>query len=158
MSPSRLSWCTFSAFVVFFVVLFLSAIPFFQQDTPLPLPDVSSANSFHAPRQNIWAGLSKQEANDVIKFLFSRKDLNLTDVTRATEYLTRLPIRPPLLTTRTTGTSGDNLLVLEALHPNKTHALRYINGASGAPSRWARALIVEFSMGEVHLADYMVRW
>lgn len=78
MSPSKLHWFTISALVVFTVILLFNAIPFLERTSPLALSIPSKADTFHAPRQNIWVELSEHEADDVIKFLSSRADLNLT--------------------------------------------------------------------------------
>lgn len=37
-------------------------------------------------KQNIWADLSEAEANDVLKFLFSNADLNLTEASKGGRY------------------------------------------------------------------------
>jgi hypothetical protein len=47
-------------------------------------------------------------------------------------------------------------MLIEALKPNKTDALAYINGTSGPPERWARVIVVEGegAPGDVEQAVY----
>ena len=46
-----------------------------------------SFESFRAPKQNVWADLSSNEADDVVKFLFKKSGLNLTESSVATEFV-----------------------------------------------------------------------
>jgi Copper amine oxidase, N2 domain len=53
--------------------------------------------------------------------------------------------------------SNDNALVLlEVLQPNKTDVLGYLNGTTGPPPRWARALVAQGATEEAFAVDYMV--
>jgi hypothetical protein len=68
-----------SAFVLF------AALPFIQHNIAIATVRTNSeSKSFRAPKQNIWADLSENEVDDVLKFLFSKSDLNLTDAANAT--------------------------------------------------------------------------
>jgi primary-amine oxidase len=40
--------------------------------------------AFRAPKLNVWADLSTEEAEDVVNFLFKKSDLNLTQSSLAT--------------------------------------------------------------------------
>lgn len=51
---------------------------------PLKAPD---AGSFHSPKHNVWADLSRDEARDLTEFLFSKADLNLTEAAKATGFV-----------------------------------------------------------------------
>jgi hypothetical protein len=83
MPSSKNPWVTISAVVVFFSFLLFVSIPFLGYDAPL-LPPGPSTASFHAPKENVWADLNEKETNELVKFLFSREELNLTDSKRAT--------------------------------------------------------------------------
>jgi hypothetical protein len=53
--------------------------------------------------------------------------------------------------------SNDNAIVLlEVLQPNKTDVLRYLNGKSGPPQRWARILVAQGATDEAFAVDYIV--
>lgn len=53
--------------------------------------------------------------------------------------------------------SDDNsILLVEVLQPNKSDVLSYLNGSSGPPPRWARAVITQGASAEPHIANYMV--
>jgi hypothetical protein len=57
----------------------------------------------------------------------------------------------------TVTTSNDNAIaLLEVLQPNKTDVLRYLNGKSGPPPRWARVLVAQGATDEAFAVDYMV--
>ena len=90
-------------------------------------------------RQNVWADLSIDETRDLIHFLHTvPNDLNLTASRFASSF--------------------DNyILSTEALRPNKTNALNYIDRKSVAlPPRWAHVIIYNGSGIEATLDEYMV--
>ena len=80
--------------------------------------------SFKAPKRNVWAELSENEANDVYGFLFEElPDLNLTK--------------------RPTSNRDNFIFFVETLRPNKTDAVSYLYDAAPAPERWAKAAIAQ---------------
>src|SRR5271170_492606 len=83
MTPSKKSWVIVSTGLVLLSFLFVISLPFFNDDIPPPTQQISKA-SFRAPKQNVWADLSEHETDELVKFLFSRAELNLTDSRRAT--------------------------------------------------------------------------
>jgi len=83
MTPSKKSWVIVSTGLVLISFLFFISLPFFNDDIPPPTQQISKA-SFRAPKQNVWADLSEHETDELVKFLFSRAELNLTDSRRAT--------------------------------------------------------------------------
>jgi hypothetical protein len=83
MTPSKKSWVIVSTSLVLLSFLFFISLPSFNGNTPPPTPQISKA-AFRAPKQNVWADLSEHETNELVKFLFSRAELNLTDSKRAT--------------------------------------------------------------------------
>ena len=136
MASSKKTWVIVSAVLAFFSFLLFVSTPFINRDTIPPTPALSTA-SFRAPKENVWADLTEHETDELVKFLFTRERLNLTDSKRAT--------------------SKDNALVLlEVLQPNKTDVLGYLNGSVGPPPRWARALVAHGATDEAFAVDYMV--
>ena len=136
MASSKHTWTAVSTFLVFLFFLIFVSIPFINRDT-IPTPPGINLASFRSPRENVWADLSEHETDALVKFLLSREELNLIDSKRAA--------------------STDNALVLlEVLQPNKTAVLKYLNGTSGPPPRWARALIAQGAKDEAYAVDYMV--
>jgi len=83
MTPSKKSWVIVSTGLVLLSFLFFISLPFFNDDIPPPTQQISKA-SFRAPKQNVWADLSEHETDELVKFLFSHAELNLTDSRRAT--------------------------------------------------------------------------
>ena len=136
MAPSKNSWVTVSAVLVFFSFLLFVSIPFLHRDN-IPLTPGLSTASYRASKENVWADLSEDETDELVKYLLTREELNLT----ATKSATR----------------NDNALVLlEVLQPNKTVVLQYLNGTTGPPPRWARALVAQGKNDEPFAVDYMV--
>jgi hypothetical protein len=78
-------WLKVSAFVAF-IVLFITTISPFTKHVKFNLtqPYHSNKVTFKAPRENVWADLSKKEADGIANFLFATSQLNLTDSTEAT--------------------------------------------------------------------------
>lgn len=73
-----------------------------------------------APKSNIWADLSDDEAQVVFDLL--EDEFNLTSVADATAF--------------------DNYLMwIETLRPNKTDAVEYLDNDGPLPPRWARAVL-----------------
>lgn len=104
-------------------------------------------------KQNIWADLSETEANDVLKFLFSKPDLNLTETSKGGRYASfQQSHLKMLIKFRKVNT----VKLVETLQPNKTDALAYINGSSGPPQRWARVVVDEAATDEARIVNYMV--
>ena len=91
-----------------------------------------------APRSNIWAELSQQEATELYDFLYQgQSDLNLT----------RHPI----------GEGVENgVHSIEVLRPNKTDALPYLDSSGEEPLRWAHLIATEHGLNGTRLAQYMV--
>ncbi|BGP51602.1 hypothetical protein JCM10450v2_007552 [Rhodotorula kratochvilovae] len=101
------------------------------------LTDIPSAPTVQAPRKNIWAGLSTEEAADVVAFLHKQEALNLTAAADAG--------------------SWDNLIsTLDLLAPNKTDAVQYMSGNGSEPARYAYATIMFNTVEEPYLEDYII--
>ncbi|KAI0030480.1 copper amine oxidase [Vararia minispora EC-137] len=82
----------------------------------------ASAPVADAPFTNIWAGLSDDEAADVIAFLHNQPALNLTAAGNSTAW-------------------DNSITVVDTLLPNKTDVLAYFAGKASKPDRYARATI-----------------
>lgn len=82
-------WLQVSALVAFVFFVITAFVPFIGrvQITVLPLkaPD---KGSFQASKHNVWQDLSKDEAQELTKFLFEKSELNLTEASNATRYAT----------------------------------------------------------------------
>ena len=82
-------WLQVSALVAFVFFVITAFVPFIGrvQITVLPLkaPD---KGSFQAFKHNVWQDLSKDEAQELTKFLFEKSELNLTEASNATRYAT----------------------------------------------------------------------
>ncbi|KAF2766199.1 amine oxidase catalytic domain-containing protein [Teratosphaeria nubilosa] len=80
---------------------------------------------FHAPRKNLWAELTEDEANDVNDFL-----------SHELAYLN--------LTKRPTSARDNFIFIVETLKPNKTDATPYLYSNDHAkPARWAKAAVAQ---------------
>lgn len=93
--------------------------------------------SFKAPKSNIWAELTTDEADSVYTFLLEElSHLNLTKNPRS---------------------GRDNFLfIAETLKPNKTAAVPYLYEDGPEPERWAKAAISQTFDGEPYMVYYMV--
>lgn len=78
--------------------------------------------SITAPHSNIWASLENEEVIELLGWLYTSSGLNLTVNTEA-------------------GPWDNTVGVTEILHPNKTHALAYLDGGGPLPVKNARVEI-----------------
>ncbi|WWC90478.1 uncharacterized protein L201_005414 [Kwoniella dendrophila CBS 6074] len=106
-------------------------LPFDSTDTS------SSSPTVLAPKDNIWNSLSNDEAADVIAFLHSKNDLNLTAQEDA-------------------GSWDNTIMVVDLLPPNKTDALNYFDGDGDKPERWAIASLLFGATEEPYAQDWVV--
>ncbi|WRT68621.1 uncharacterized protein IL334_005599 [Kwoniella shivajii] len=97
----------------------------------------SSPPTTTAPKDNIWNVLSNDEAADVISFLHSKDDLNLTSVDDA-------------------GSWDNTIMVIDLLAPNKTDALDYLDKNGTMPERWAIASLLFGATEEPYAQDWVV--
>ncbi len=94
-------------------------------------------SSFKAPKRNVWAELSQEEADDVYEFLLGQwADLNVT--------------RSPK------STLDSFIYTLEALQPNKTDVLPYLHHDGSKPQRWAKVVLSRHVDDASLLAYYAV--
>ncbi|KAK8069373.1 primary amine oxidase- lung isozyme [Apiospora phragmitis] len=83
------------------------------------LPEVS------APKENVWAPISSSDTAAVIEWLVQQSELNLTAPT----------------VTGINGTWQNSVILVEAMMPNKTDVLPYLDGSAPAPERCAHVLL-----------------
>ncbi|KUI54194.1 Membrane primary amine oxidase [Cytospora mali] len=77
---------------------------------------------FSAPKANVWADLTKIEANDILSFLVKEwAELNVTST----------PQNPP----------GNYIYSVETLQPNKSDVLSYLHEDGAQPQRWAKVVL-----------------
>lgn len=77
---------------------------------------------FKASKDNIWSGLTDDEAASVTAWLFHQKDLNLTVSDKAGDW-------------------DNRVLLVELNVPNKTDALAYVDDGHTAPARYAHVVL-----------------
>ena len=85
-----------SASLAFIFIVLTATFPFVKHvriSFVPPREDTATCSfeSFRAPKQNVWADLSSNEADGVVKFLFKKSGLNLTKSSVATELVYILP-------------------------------------------------------------------
>ncbi|KAK8130921.1 membrane copper amine oxidase [Apiospora sp. TS-2023a] len=89
-------------------------------------PQCSSvAPAATAPKENVWASLSSSDTAAVIEWLVQQTELNLTAPT-------------------VNGLGGawqNSVILVEAMMPNKTAVLPYLDGSAPAPERYAHVLL-----------------
>lgn len=89
MSALSRYWVYISGTIAFVFFIIVALEPFAAQqksDALLSGFDDDEAGSFFAPKQNIWEDLSKEEADFVRDYLFSKSGLNLTKSSHATRF------------------------------------------------------------------------
>ncbi|KAK0648916.1 copper amine oxidase [Cercophora newfieldiana] len=97
----------------------------------------TTTTTITAPKPNPWAPLTNDETAAVVAWLFAQADLNLTVVENAT--------------------SWDNSIVLvEAMWPNKTDAINYLDADGPAPTKYAHVLLNNRATEDAHYADILV--
>ncbi|KAE8447169.1 hypothetical protein EG329_011000 [Mollisiaceae sp. DMI_Dod_QoI] len=138
MSSSSRIWLKFSGFIAFILFVIAASSPFIKHVKTSFIPShTSDERPYKAPNQNVWTDLSKSEAKAITNLLLSTSVLNLTDSAKAT--------------------SDDNaILLVELLQPNKSDVISYLNGSSGPPARWARAVIEQGASKTAYIVNYMV--
>ena len=97
----------------------------------------ASTPSTIAPKLNIFAPLSNDEAAAVIAFLHNQTDLNLTAAADA-------------------GPWDNSIMVVDLLVPNKTDALAYLDGNATVPERWAYASLLFGATEEPYAQDWVI--
>ena len=90
-----------------------------------------------APAENIWLGLTDDEAASVTTWLFAQVDLNLT-------------------TTELAGEWDNAVLLVELMPPNKTDALAYIDNSGTPPVRYAHVVLDNRATLEATYSDILV--
>jgi hypothetical protein len=77
-------WLQVSAFIAFVFFVITAFVPFVSRVQSTLLPSIApNAGPFKASKLNVWADLSREEAQELTKFLFSKPELNLTEASKA---------------------------------------------------------------------------
>ncbi|KAI5363237.1 putative copper amine oxidase [Septoria linicola] len=97
----------------------------------------SGPAAISAPKTNIWAGLTDDEAASVTYWLFHQTDLNLT-------------------TSDVAGEWDNTVLLVELMQPNKTDALNYIDSSGAVPARYAHVVLDKRATLEPTYSDILV--
>lgn len=96
-------------------------------------PDYKPTTS--APKKNVWASLTNDEAASVISFLHNQTSLNLTASDDA-------------------GAWDNAITIVDLLTPNKTEVTSYLRGEGAEPKRYARATIAFGATEEPYTEDF----
>ncbi|KAF2719580.1 amine oxidase catalytic domain-containing protein [Polychaeton citri CBS 116435] len=137
-SRSRLVLFASSAllFIAFATFLF-SPLEFSNAPLKASAATQSENSPFTAPKQNVWAELTEDEAGEVYGFLLEEfKHLNLTKKPK---------------------TGKENYVFqVETLRPNKTDTVPYMFNDESVPGRYAKAVLNEERHGYSYLVYYSV--
>jgi hypothetical protein len=94
-STVKKHWVLVSASIAFIFFVVNPTLPFIKNiRTSLAPWRCHDKSIFQAPKLNVWADLSAEEAEDVVNFLFKKSGLNLTQSSLASECAR--PINPIL--------------------------------------------------------------
>lgn len=128
-----------SAFIIFSSLIIFSIHQLFHAELNIfPFRAQQPVDAYLAPKQNIWSDLSVSEFEQILEFLYTvPNDLNLTREANATAW-------------------DNHIAIVEVLHPNKTDAVRYLDGDAPPPPRYARIIINEGATDHAGLLEYSV--
>ncbi|KAK3690111.1 amine oxidase catalytic domain-containing protein [Podospora appendiculata] len=90
-----------------------------------------------APKANVWGELIDVETAGVVSWLFAQKDLNLTLTENATNW-------------------DNTIQLIEAMWPNKTDAISYIDGNATTPTKYAHVVLNFRATENPYYADILV--
>jgi primary-amine oxidase len=128
-----------SAFIIFSCLFLLAIRQHFSWGLTgflLAKPAVGEAHK--APRENIWADLNDSEFQDILNYLYTVPNgLNLTRTGNATAW-------------------DNHIAFIEALVPNKTDALRYLDSDEAVPARYARVVVNRGATKQADIVEYSV--
>ncbi|EGO55253.1 hypothetical protein NEUTE1DRAFT_85409 [Neurospora tetrasperma FGSC 2508] len=102
----------------------------------VPCADVL-AKPITAPKPNIWGQLTGEEISSVVDWLFAQEQFNLT-------------------VTEEAGPWDNTIQLVEAMWPNKTDALAFIDGDAPAPTKYAHVLLNNRATENPFYADILV--
>ncbi|KAF7187989.1 Amiloride-sensitive amine oxidase [copper-containing] [Pseudocercospora fuligena] len=130
------SFYYFTGLLVFVTAFTFLLIPQNYQETSYDY-QIAGHKTFTAPRKNVWAELSEDEAKDVYGFAYQKlSDLNLVKHPKSA--------------------NENSIYLVEALKPNKTDAIPYLYEDAGTPERWAKMVLAQNIDGEPYLVYYVV--
>ncbi|ROW13632.1 hypothetical protein VPNG_04501 [Cytospora leucostoma] len=120
----KLALCGALVVLVSIAGLFSLSGNYFLAEPPIRFTSapVPTGASFSAPKANVWADLTKSEADDILGFLVREwADLNVTST----------PQNPP----------GNYIYSIETLQPNKSDVSSYLFDDGARPQRWAKVVL-----------------
>ena len=138
MASKSRPWLILSSAILLVSIFGFLVYPFEHHESSV---DYASKHrpSFHAPKHNVWAELTEQEAADVNDFILKHDDFLHLNLTK----------RP--------NSALDNFIfIVETLRPNKTDATAYLHEKGSHPERYAKAIISQQLDGDPYMVHYMV--
>ncbi|KAI0123803.1 membrane copper amine oxidase [Xylariales sp. AK1849] len=97
----------------------------------------SQAPAITAPYDNVWVGLTDDEAVSVVSWLFAQPALNLTTTDNAGEW-------------------DNTVLLVELQIPNKTDVVAHVDGGGPAPARYAHVVLDNRATEDPYFQDILV--
>lgn len=140
MITATRQWILGSAALLFLCSLWLASKYVLEHQVLPPIashPPTNASPSFGAPHLNVWADLTKDDAADVLAYLYHSEELNLTHPTNASSW-------------------DNHVAIVEALTPNKTDVIALLEGGIDSIDRWARVIVNEGAKDQAVIAEYMV--
>ena len=136
MEPRSRPFLFISSIVVFLIIAGYFSFPS-HHDTAPSYSLSTSHETYEAPKQNIWAELTADEARDVSEFVVKEfTHLELIERPRS---------------------SRDSFInSVEVLKPNKTGAIPYLHADGELPERWAKVTLAENREDGPFIVYYMV--
>ncbi|KAK0669179.1 putative copper amine oxidase [Cercophora samala] len=102
-----------------------------------PFCSETLATEIKAPKPNVWGPLVDVEVASVVEWLFAQADLNLTVSEEA-------------------GGWDNTIQLVEAMWPNKTDVLSFVDGDGPAPTKYAHVVLNNRATETPHYADIIV--
>ena len=139
-TADRRFWLPFTAGAAFscLIVILLSNFHWQPQESRAPSIDaLGKPPVYHASKPNVWKELDHQEVTQLYEFLYEQSTLNLTKEPNGhgkEKYVTEV----------------------EALHPNKSDAVAFLNDDGAQPARYARVAVVENNVDKAFICDFKV--
>lgn len=131
------SFLLFCSLLLFTAILSFYLLPStYHLESSFPYP-AQNRDSFAAPKPNVWAELSRAEADEIYDFAFSElPDLHLVKKPKSAK--------------------ENSIFTVETLKPNKTDTVPYYYGDGDAPERWAKMVLAQNINDEPYLVYYAV--
>jgi primary-amine oxidase len=87
MPSTTKHWLVISASIAFIFFVIIASVTFLKHAKITFLtPGAEEKTLFRASKHNVWTDLNKEEAGDVVNFLFKKSGQNLTESSKVTRY------------------------------------------------------------------------